>query len=458
MTAEGQPIATISEEYVGQNTELHAKNPNYGAGGDKWADRAWLMSMGLKATSVLDYGCGKGGLVRALIGKAPDRDYFEYDPAVKGKDVDPEPADMVVCTDVLEHVEPDKLRSVLEHIAGLCKVGALFVVDTRPAKKTFPNGQNAHLIVKPPQFWFDNIALYFDIARGEEVDNHGILFELKTRKQKVTLDPNCSTENALSVKTPVQAQVFMSGGMGGHVLCPAWANGVNLPLAPVLEAYQPDFEKIAVTWGLLRGTPYLYHRIREARGRFIYIDHGYFNRGHFKGHYRAVWDGFQQNQVLDVPDDRWKDLGLSLTPWRRNKDGIVLVCPPSPTVTEVFGLERWADKTVAKLRKLTKRPIVVREKIEATKTPLTAVLPEVSCIVTHNSMAAVEGIRHGVPAIVHPCSAAAPVAGTRLEQVNDLPTPDRQAWANSLAYSQWTIREIQSGLAHKTLLRQAGLS
>ena len=37
----------------------------------------------LQAKSVLDYGCGKGGLVRAIAEKFPDIKVCGYDPAVK---------------------------------------------------------------------------------------------------------------------------------------------------------------------------------------------------------------------------------------------------------------------------------------------------------------------------------------------------------------------------------------
>ena len=37
----------------------------------------------------------------------------EYDPAIPGKDSLPEPADIVVCSDVLEHIEPNYLLNVL---------------------------------------------------------------------------------------------------------------------------------------------------------------------------------------------------------------------------------------------------------------------------------------------------------------------------------------------------------
>lgn len=446
-------LETISQEYVDQNRLLHAQNPSYGANGHKWADRAYLLTRGLKGKSVLDYGCGKGGLVKAMAAAHPDWAFQEYDPAVEGKNKEPRPADVVVCTDVLEHIEPEKVAAVLSHIASLAKVGAMFVVDTRPAKKTYPNGQNAHLTVKPAQWWFDHISLFFDVRRAEIVENHGILFELTARQHQRQRLGARSTVPLIPFQDLKGVDVFMPGG-AGHTIMPAFANGIHQGLRGVLEAEAPDREKAAVCWGLLRGTPYLYHRQRKQGGHFVYLDHGYARRGHFHGYYRGVWDAFQLNEVLDVPPDRWDALNIEMGPWNPDPHGCVLVCPPSPTVTEVFGLETWTKDTVARLEKLTDKAIAVREKADAAKVPLAEVLPRVFCVVTYNSIAAVEAIMHGIPALVDPSSAAAPVAGTDLTQIRDLPMPDRTRWAHSLAYGQWTLKEMQNGTAMKMLLEQ----
>jgi hypothetical protein len=81
----------------------------------------------------------------------------EYDPGIDGKEGMPKPCDLVVCTDVLEHVEPDKLEAVEDHLFRICGMGALLVIATRAANAILPDGRNAHLIVQPPAWWIDRI-------------------------------------------------------------------------------------------------------------------------------------------------------------------------------------------------------------------------------------------------------------------------------------------------------------
>jgi len=137
----------ISEEYREMNKALHATRPTYGAGGHRWADivRPYCEK---HIWSVLDYGCGKGTLSVAL-----GNTVSEYDPAIPGKDGRPTMRRFVVCTDVLEHIEPEHLDEVLQDIRRCMVKEGLLVIATRPANKTLPDGRNAHLIQEPWEWW-----------------------------------------------------------------------------------------------------------------------------------------------------------------------------------------------------------------------------------------------------------------------------------------------------------------
>ena len=58
-----------------------------------------------------------------------------YDPAIPIWTDRPEPAEMVVCIDVLEHIEPDFLESVLDDLARVTAKIGVFTVATGPAQK-----------------------------------------------------------------------------------------------------------------------------------------------------------------------------------------------------------------------------------------------------------------------------------------------------------------------------------
>jgi 2-polyprenyl-3-methyl-5-hydroxy-6-metoxy-1,4-benzoquinol methylase len=158
----------ISPAYAEQQKQLHARPAGYGGKGAKWADVVLGLARELDATSILDYGCGQGTLASAV----RDRDdsgvirVDEYDPAIKGKDHLPGFADLVTCTDVLEHIEPERLDTVLAHLRALARKAVFVVIATRPASKVLADGRNAHLIIEQAPWWLARVT-----ASGFTVSN-----------------------------------------------------------------------------------------------------------------------------------------------------------------------------------------------------------------------------------------------------------------------------------------------
>jgi 2-polyprenyl-3-methyl-5-hydroxy-6-metoxy-1,4-benzoquinol methylase len=143
----------ISRPYLEMQRTLHASKP-YGERGDKWAPVVMALVKKYRAGSVLDYGCGRGALGRVLREKLSGAvRVSEYDPAIPGKDGMPLFADLVVCTDVLEHIEPDCLDAVLRHLRALARKAVLVVVALVDTANVLPDGRNAHLIIRPANWW-----------------------------------------------------------------------------------------------------------------------------------------------------------------------------------------------------------------------------------------------------------------------------------------------------------------
>lgn len=147
-------VTLISGDYRKMNAFLHQKHRFYGRGSAGWAQM--VEASGYK--DVLDYGCGKGALAKHL--SFPIK---EYDPGIEEKSELPGPADFIVCTDVLEHVEPECLDGVLLHIKELARKRVFFSVATRPAHKELPDGRNAHLIIQSTDWWMTKLTEYFVI-------------------------------------------------------------------------------------------------------------------------------------------------------------------------------------------------------------------------------------------------------------------------------------------------------
>lgn len=150
----------ISPEYRVLNQELHEQPRKFGQSGRKHAGEIMAVAAALGIKELLDYGCGCSTLRDALRQQDWMGLIYEYDPAVPAKQALPDPAAMVVCTDVLEHVEPDKLKAVLKHLRKLTIEAAFFAISTVPSNKSLRDGRNAHLIVEPYEWWLAQVGAH----------------------------------------------------------------------------------------------------------------------------------------------------------------------------------------------------------------------------------------------------------------------------------------------------------
>lgn len=109
---------------------------------------------------IVTHNCGKGFLAKEL-----PFPIYEYDPAISGKDEIPRPADIVFCTDVLEHIEPEKLDLVLDDLRRVTKQVGYFVIHLGEAVKKYADGRNAHLIIQPPEWWKEKLSAFFTVGQ-----------------------------------------------------------------------------------------------------------------------------------------------------------------------------------------------------------------------------------------------------------------------------------------------------
>jgi 2-polyprenyl-3-methyl-5-hydroxy-6-metoxy-1,4-benzoquinol methylase len=147
----------ISDAYLREQQLLHAAPRGYGGRGSKWSPVVEELLRRHSCRSMLDYGCGQGSLVRVLSNNfklADGLELREYDPAIAGKDATPaEPADLVVCTDVLEHIESDKIARVLRHLSELTGHALFTVISLVPTNKTLSDGRQAHILLRSVEWW-----------------------------------------------------------------------------------------------------------------------------------------------------------------------------------------------------------------------------------------------------------------------------------------------------------------
>lgn len=151
-----------SEEYRSTLRDMHGQAP-WGNKGFKYSHEvrqfcADLFGVGADDFDILDYGCG----LATFEATNEDLTVRSYDPGIPGKDAMPAPAAVVICTDVLEHIEPELIYNVLRHIAELARVGIFLHIATKPAKRFLPDGRNAHLIVEGVDYWTAKLSTISD--------------------------------------------------------------------------------------------------------------------------------------------------------------------------------------------------------------------------------------------------------------------------------------------------------
>ncbi len=136
------------------------------------------------AQSILDYGSGKGKqyepreLADGNGGKwSGVAEYWGiqsivcYDPCYPPySDIPTDMFDGVISTDVLEHCPEEDIGWILDEIFGFAKRFVFANVACYPAKKVLPNGENAHCMIKPLDWWRDTVS---DVAAR----NPGVIWE-----------------------------------------------------------------------------------------------------------------------------------------------------------------------------------------------------------------------------------------------------------------------------------------
>lgn len=171
---------TISQSYVELNRKLHEENLDYGGHGDRWVKIINKLVASQNIRSVLDYGCGKGALGAQL-----DFPIWEYDPCIPGKEATPRPADLVVCTDVLEHIEPHHLPGVMEDLARVVKLTGFFTIHTGPSGKTLADGRNTHLIQQGMDEWKEELSKYFHVVFCAKVKGTPMVYVVVKPKREI---------------------------------------------------------------------------------------------------------------------------------------------------------------------------------------------------------------------------------------------------------------------------------
>jgi hypothetical protein len=212
-------------------------------------------------------------------------------------------------------------------------------------------------------------------------------------------------------------------------------------------------------------------RFEREGGRVIVAENGYIGRGggapKFQVHpggpkphdYYSVswgWHNGRGTWPAGGPE-RFRALGVEVKPWRA-EGGHVLVCP-----NRSFGVGAqvmapgWAAARQADLQRATRRQVRVRAHPgnDAPQRPLEADLAGAWAVVVWSSSVAVHSLIAGVPTFIEAPWHVVKGAGAT-GSLDEPVMPERMPFLERMAWSQWTVAEIESGEPFRQMLPATG--
>ena len=180
---------------------------------------------------------------------------------------------------------------------------------------------------------------------------------------------------------------------------------------------------------------------------------------------------------MNNDDSRVNKLGLKLKHWQLNNEygDIIIACQHahSHQWRNQKTVQTWVYDSIKLIRQHTNRKIIVRPH---PRSPIPGIQHEFKnvelqtptqiphtyddfdfdpikayAVVNWSSNPATQAVIQGIPVFVGPDSLAFDVGNTNLAGINAPLMPDRTQWLNDLAYTEWTLEEIEQGLPLKRL-------
>lgn len=255
----------------------------------------------------------------------------------------------------------------------------------------------------------------------------------------------------------------------------AWAEGAAAcGDTPVLV---PNFTPVRADACAAYGwsNPAMFQHYRATGRSFVYVDLGWWERKPGKqpldGFHKVSVNGREPVTLMDRhwPSDRFTHFRLQIQPWRRQGHHIVLAGMSAKSArTRGYRPQQWETGVLDLIRAATSRPVVYRPKpswLDATPIagttfspahePIANALAQAWMLVTLHSNAAIDALISGVPVFAK--EGVATRMSTPLSEIETPRYPEgREQLMCDIAYMQWNVGEIRSGLcwAH---LKRAGV-
>lgn len=187
-------------ESLTEATKFHAINQNnwIGEALAEYKHEIFNLIKENNISTILDYGCGKAKFHPILFNnpKVPGSPMgitiIPYDPAVaKFSNKPTGQYDLVICIDVMEHIQEDKVDEVLKDLFSYSDK-VFLTITCYPAMQVLPNGNNAHYTIKEPDWWKEKLKPYDG--------NHITIFQTKPDRGGKTVNKEEWKPNKITIK------------------------------------------------------------------------------------------------------------------------------------------------------------------------------------------------------------------------------------------------------------------
>ena len=155
-------MTLINDDYKFQLQAMHANSKKFNRSGEKKLGMIKPFIETYQPKSLIDFGCSEGELL-PILSERYNINAIGYDPGVpEFENIPTSPTDCLTSTDVLEHVEPEMIDNTLKIINTLFTKSAFLLIASYPAKKSLPDGRNAHLIIESFDWWKTKLETFID--------------------------------------------------------------------------------------------------------------------------------------------------------------------------------------------------------------------------------------------------------------------------------------------------------
>jgi len=264
-----------------------------------------------------------------------------------------------------------------------------------------------------------------------------------------------------------------------HTHALPWDKCLSHKLMPAIQkGWKDEGKDVHFFWGLAGKNTSEIRGCLERGDEWWFVDTGYLSsqitrypepmiNDYDKTYFRIIKGGIHTNKFSATTPDRRNKLikqgiDAEFKGWKDNGE-YILLCPSSPTVCYYINnltQEDWLKQVGEEIRKHTDRPIKMRNKPRPSNefwgTDIKDDLKNAWCVVTNMSLSAIDGVLNMTPAFTHQKHVASLITGQH-ELVERPYKPEREKveeWLNMVANHQFTIQEIEDGLAFDILKAQ----